>query len=89
MAGRYTEGVSRTNDALPEFAAAWMSQWKSAAEPLRQIRDQELRVLGHDDVTRATDVLAAAWARDRERYSGLVEQQAWFMRQRCLEALRR
>jgi hypothetical protein len=46
-------------------------------------------VLGHDDVTRATDVLAAAWARDRERYSGLVEQQAWFMRQRCLEALRR
>jgi hypothetical protein len=68
----------------PSFAAEWMSQWRAAAPALQEIRDRELREMSDDDAVRAADVALPGWRPNSARsdiiQSGLIEQQAWFMR---------
>lgn len=77
---------------LPAFAKAWMAQWEAAAPALQKIRDQELRAMSVEEQARAAEVMdlpkGSLRPGDRESYSGLVEQQAWFMRFRLLQAAR-
>lgn len=81
---RYDHAMAQKH--LPPFAAAWMQQWKAAGPALQRVRDEELRAL---DGSRALE--AASFfdrARTTNNYSGLIEQQAWFMRKRVLDAMR-
>jgi hypothetical protein len=60
---------------LPDFADAWMQQWRHAAKELQRVRDDELRALPPE---------APLNIEPSEVTSGLVTQQRWFMRQRIL-----
>jgi len=67
-----------------------MAQWRSAAPLLQAIRDRELRELTPADALRASElVLETSPPPGQPRpadWSGLVDQQAWFMRLRLLNA---
>lgn len=69
---------------LPPFAKAWMEQWKQAAPELARVRAEELRALDSG----ANEASVASLA-DPGRMSGLVEQQAWFMRAMLLDYRKR
>jgi hypothetical protein len=68
---------------MPPFAQAWMNQWHAAAPELERVRREELRkldpALGISLPTSSTQAVAGS-------LSGLVEQQAWFMRAMLLAA---
>ena len=62
-------------ESLPDFAQAWMAQWRNAAGELQRIRDEELRAL-RPEISPETETT--------EPTSGLVTQQRWFMRMHIL-----
>jgi hypothetical protein len=66
---------------MPPFAKAWMDQWRAAAPELARVRREELRKL---DAT--ASVLLPQAPGTAGSLSGLVEQQAWFMRAMLLAA---
>lgn len=68
-------------------AETWMRQWRSAGPALARQRRRELRDLSPDAALALIDALLSLGASlplhpDRERHSGLVEQQAIFSRAR-------
>ncbi len=71
---------------LPAFAVEWMQQWRAAGPELQRIRDNELRALDGSQASRAASFVDGQ--RSTTNYSGLIDQQAWFMRKRVLDALR-
>ena len=81
------------NSALPDFAAAWIAQWKQAAPRLQAIRDEELRRLdsmadvGRHETSKGTrqeETRPLIFDRNPERH-GMVLMQRWFMRRQLLE----
>jgi hypothetical protein len=66
---------------MPPFAEAWMNQWRAAGPELERVRREELRALDAplSGVPGAVPGFGHA-------VSGLVEQQAWFMRAMLLAA---
>jgi len=61
---------------------AWILGWEAAADRLAELRRRDL---AHVDVSRAIEALSDAFESARahavpSRTSGLVAQQAWFMR---------
>ena len=75
-------------EALPPFAKAWAAQWKAALPALEAVRANELRALDAAAVAAANlHLQPRRLDEDRETYSGLVIQQAWFMRMRILASL--
>jgi hypothetical protein len=72
-----------TNENLPAFAKQWMQQWASAGPALERVRAQELRAMTTTDLARSVAFIPNALERaNLSNYSGLIDQQAWFMRQR-------
>ncbi len=60
----------------------WQSEYRATCEMLETVRARELAALTDEDVLRIIQSLSVAekpW-RDREDWSGLVEQQAIFHR---------
>ncbi len=74
--------MSHNPQYLPELATAWMAQWRRAGTELDRIRDEELKSLDDQQTMVASSVL---YGDPTHEYSGLIEQQRWFMRQRILE----
>ncbi len=73
-------------EPLPDFARAWMTQWKRAAKELPKIRAQELRQLQPSDQLEAFSLLDLPHEAGGDPHqNGLVIQQKWFMRQRLLQ----
>ncbi len=73
----------------PEFAAEWMARWREAGPVLQEIRDRELAELSPEAAIQAAEVAFATPAPEtpgRVEGSGLIEQQAWFMRLALLRA---
>ena len=72
----------------PKFAHQWLKQWNHAAGELERVHDAELRALSAEDALRATTALldladGVSILSTRWTYSGLVEQQRFFMRSRA------
>jgi len=68
---------------LPEFAKAWMNQWRSAAVALAEQRRRELAALTPEEALEASEDLLSLeldveLRPSRWSSSGLVEQQALF-----------
>jgi hypothetical protein len=66
----------------------WMRQWQSAAVELEKVRTRELREMSEESsaelFNRCAIPAADFWiSPERAESSGLVEQQAIFMRSRC------
>jgi hypothetical protein len=68
----------------PEEQRQWMEQWRFAAIALDELKRDELRNLTDEEAWRKTERLLelAPFYRRRTRSSGLVKQQAWFLRLR-------
>ncbi len=76
----------RDPDRIPEWADAWMAQWRNAERNLPIVRQQELRQLPPGQlISVVAPQEPEGDTSDRNRWSGLVIQQRWFMRQRLLE----
>lgn len=71
---------------LPDFADAWIQQWKDAAPRLQAIRDEELRRRGTGSRTTGIEPASGVVLFDRypERH-GMVQMQRWFMRRQLAE----
>lgn len=71
---------------LPDFADAWIQQWKDAAPRLQAIRDEELRRRGDGSRTVGRGAVSGVVLFDRypERH-GMVQMQRWFMRRQLVE----
>ncbi len=54
---------------LPDDAAAWLAQWRSAAPLLQEIRDQELRQLTTSDVVDGAEVVLTTPTQDADDMS--------------------
>jgi hypothetical protein len=82
-------GASRVNLTLvnADQKMRWMSQWQSAGLELEKVRTRELRELSEESsaelFNRCAIPAADVWiSPERAESSGLVEQQAIFMRSR-------
>ena len=72
----------------PEEQRAWMAQWRAAEKALLEVKRQELRALTEeqaqlDSVTLLSMISFPRPPSDRDKNSGLVEQQRWFAQARC------
>lgn len=84
------ENVSALADWTPEqiaMARRWIETWKLAGEDLERIRRKEIREL---DTYRTIALLCGPADYTRpprapKPFSGLVEQQRWFMKATCRE----
>ena len=70
---------------MPSFAQAWMAQWRKAASSLETQRYNDLVSMNDDDARNALMVVLdfaehLAIPSSRLHYSGLVEQQKFFHR---------
>ena len=63
---------------LPAFAPQWLTQWRTAAARLEELRRQELRAMTEADAARIFAQLDPARPYELRPTSGLVEQQRWF-----------
>ncbi len=84
--------MSNASRTPPPFAAEWAAQWRAAGPLLQAIRDQELRELSNERAIEAAELAFVPPEQPHatnSAYSGLIVQQAWFMRLRLLNAMRR
>lgn len=72
----------------PEEQRAWMAQWRAAEKALLEVKRQELRALTEEEARHYSQILLSMISfprppSERDRTSGLVEQQRWFAQARC------